>query len=99
MAQHLASPMVFGANGAAKTVEQGSPADLRTLAYNVCVCPVGFRQDLPEYGIPDLLFSRVPLSIEGVKQAVERWAGVTATVSEAEEALQAADRRIELEVS
>lgn len=96
---HLASPFSFNAKGIAHTVEQDSPEDHRTRAYNVVVCPIGFRDDLPEYGIPELLFSRVPLDTEALKTAIERWAEIEeVSATEAEEIFQSADRKVTVEV-
>jgi hypothetical protein len=96
---HLTSPFTFNNRGIASVQIQDSPEEHRTRAYNVVVCPIGFRDDLPEYGIPELLFSRVPLDVESLKTAIERWAEIEkVSASEAEEIFQSADRKVTVEV-
>lgn len=68
----LASPLTFTKHGA-KTVEQESEQNIEECAFRVAVFPEGYREDLPEYGIPDLLFSSVPLDLALVEEAIRRW--------------------------
>ena len=94
---HNAPTFAIGQKGTA-VVEQGSEGDLLARAKNVCVCPIGFREDNPEFGIPSLLFKTIPLDISSVQTEVERWAEVDLTVSEYAEGLQTAIRNILAEV-
>jgi len=94
---HLASPFAFNARGVANTVVQDSEADRRNRAYNVCVCIEGEREDNPPFGIPDLTFASLPLNLRPLETAIERWAEVPVTASEAEEAYVAA-RRVTIEI-
>jgi hypothetical protein len=95
---HFAFPYNFNAKGQSVVVEQDSPGDLLARAANVAVCPVGFREDNPEYGIPSLLFQTVPLDIHGTQEAIARWAELSLQVSEHAEALRQATRIITAEV-
>jgi hypothetical protein len=70
--EHLASPFTIGKHGA-KTNEQGSPADTLASAVNVCQCPEGFREDLPQFGRPELLFNTVPLPLSDLADAIALW--------------------------
>ena len=95
---HFAFPYSFDSKGRSTVVEQDSPGDLLARAANVAVCPVGFREDNPEYGIPSLLFQTVPLDTQGTQEAIARWAELSLQVSEHAQALQQATRIITAEV-
>lgn len=69
---HLDVPFTITKAGA-KTVEQGSGADIAASTLNVCVCTEGFREDSPLYGIPELPFHNVPLDLALLEEAVRRW--------------------------
>lgn len=70
--EHLAVPFVIGKQGA-KTNEQGSPADILASAVNVCECPEGFREDLPQFGRPEFLFNALPLPLSELTDAIVTW--------------------------
>jgi hypothetical protein len=80
-------------------VEQDSARDLVARAKNVAVCPIGFREDNPEFGVPETLFQTIPLNTTGVRQAIVKWAELNLTISEHGEALQTAVRQVFMEVS
>lgn len=67
-----AAPFTIGKNGT-ETVEQGSVEADAAHIYNVAVCPQGFRDDLPEYGIPSLLWQTLPLDLTALEEALHRW--------------------------
>jgi|SRR5580704_10868691 hypothetical protein len=69
----LASPFTFDAKGEAAIVTQGTPPSRLSGAYNVCVCPEGFRDDLPEFGIPQMEFQTIPLGLKQLEEAILRW--------------------------
>lgn len=96
---HFAYPFAFNAKGQSVVVEQDSEADLRARAANVCVCPEGFRDELPEYGIPPLLFDTIPLPIAEVQAAIAKWAEVDLSVSEHAEGVETAVRKVLAEVA
>ncbi len=99
MIPHFQYPFAFNARGQSKVVEQDSPGDLEARAANVCVCPIGFREDQPEYGIPELLFGTIPLDISTVQEEVARWANLDVEVTEHAKALEVATRLLEVGVS
>lgn len=96
---HFAYPFAFNSKGQSVTVEQDSEQDCVARAANVCVCTEGFRDELPEYGIPSLLFRTVPLPIGEVQEAVARWAEVDLSVSEHAEGVETAIRKVLAEVA
>lgn len=71
--QHFGSPFSFNAQGYVETVDQDSAPDILAATYNLCVCPEGFRDDLPEFGIPQLEFQTVPLPLGALEEAILRW--------------------------
>lgn len=96
---HWSAHFTFDARGRSVVVEQDSPADIEARAYNVFVCPQGFREDQPEYGIPQLLFQTVPLDLTAVQESVARWASIDVSLSEHAEGLEQSIRAITAEVS
>ena len=69
---HCAVPFTLTRQGTA-TVEQGSEAHLRGNVYNIAVCPRGFRDDLPEFGVPSLLWKTMPLDLGALEGSLHRW--------------------------
>ena len=67
-----AVPFAIGEHGT-ETVEQGSTEADAAHIYNIAVCPQGFRDDLPEYGIPPLLWQRMPVDLTALEEALHRW--------------------------
>lgn len=73
---HFAMPFRFVAtNGVtdAVTVAQDSPEEVRTSIEVLLRCPLGFREELPEFGVPSPLFGQAPLSTDLIKRSVEQW--------------------------
>ncbi len=94
---HFAPTFALGRTGS-KVVEQGSAEDLQARAKNVLVCPVGFRVELPEFGIPPLLFQTIPLNVKAISENVAQWAEVEASATEAALPEALASRQITVEV-
>jgi hypothetical protein len=95
---HLAVPFMIAKTGA-KANEQGSQADILASAVNVLECPEGFREDLPQFGCPPLLFDTPPLPLADVAAAVMLWErDATPTVVEEAAGNVARERNIEVEV-
>ena len=69
---HLAAPTTFTSTGMG-VVDQNSLEHLASQVYNVCVCPVGFRSDLPAFGIPWPQFTNAPPSTNAIADAIRRW--------------------------
>ena len=95
---HFAAQFQLGRHGSA-VVEQDSPGDLQARAFNVLVCPAGFREDEPEFGRPELLFKALPVNTRAIQDALARWAGVDAAVSDSGAFLEPWVRNIIAEVS
>ena len=75
---HFGSPFKWEINSlkneaTANNKEQESEGGILANSYNVCVFEEGFREDLPEFGIPSVLFETVPLNLEAIEQAIGRW--------------------------
>ena len=93
------APFGFNAKGRSEEVEQESPEGLTSRAYNVAVCAVGFREDLPEFGITSPLFRNVPLDLAVIQSQVAQWAELDLAVSEHAQGVETAARIIEAQVS
>jgi len=95
--RHLASPMSFDAKGIAATVVQDSQEDRSARVLNCVLCEEGFRQDLPEYGVPSLFGQIVPLQLAPFQAAIERWTDVEVSTEELENLIPA-DRIVKVDV-
>jgi hypothetical protein len=69
---HFAAPFTITKRGV-EMVEQASTQEIVDCVTRVCQCPEGFREDEPAFGIPELAFQTVPLSIAVLKSSIERW--------------------------
>lgn len=65
----LDAPFAINRNGPA-VVEQGSVGEIAANVYNIAVCPQGYRDELPEYGLPQLTRTSVPIDLERIKDAI-----------------------------
>lgn len=74
MIPHLRVPIVF-VNGQAEVVEQDTTEEVLECCKNILRYPIGFRDDLPEFGSPDLLFGEIAAgaATEPVRAALETW--------------------------
>ena len=72
---HFQLPMRFGGiNGGAYMNEQDSGEDIVDCVKAIIAFPVETREDMPEFGIPDLLFQNYsPLVVAQVRAAIEQW--------------------------
>lgn len=68
-----AAPFAVGPGGDAVLVEQDSDANAAANVYNIAVCPQGFRDDLPEFGVPSLVWQTLPLDLGALEEALHRW--------------------------
>lgn len=75
IAPHFDLPFRFGGkNGAAVIVEQDSPEEILNGIRIIIAYPIGSREDLPEFGIPDVLFLTKPEDIVSkLADAIARW--------------------------
>jgi hypothetical protein len=69
---HFALPFRF-ANPQAAVSEQDSLDEIADCVYAVLVCPVGFRVELPAFGLPDPTFSMPSPDLDEIRGAVETW--------------------------
>lgn len=81
---HLGPEFLFNSAGRVKTVEQGTPECTEARVFHVAVCPEGFREDDPSFGVPELAFKTVPLNLRPFEAAIRR--------SEPEATLEATER-------
>lgn len=69
---HLKWPIRFTSRGA-DVVEQDSMDDIAQCLLAILRTPQGLRHDLPDFGIPDLLFREGGVDIAGIQEAIEEW--------------------------
>lgn len=63
-----------GLNGAAFVNEQDSDEDITDCMKVIISYPIGFREDLPNFGIPDLLFRQANISVAShLWSSIIRW--------------------------
>jgi phage baseplate assembly protein W len=53
--------------------EQNTEDEIIDAVIAVLKTPVGFRDDLPDFGIPDQVFQEQPLKVEDVHAALDQW--------------------------
>lgn len=71
MARVLTLPLAVTANGRTATVTQGHPAEIAQSVALLLATQPGDRRTLPDYGLPDPLFSGVDPQV--VAEVVEEW--------------------------
>lgn len=98
-APHIAVPFTITRDGVA-TVEQDTPQEIANCVYNICVCPRGYRDDQPSFGIPDPTFGPVPVDVGAIESAIEEWEPrADLTIHEQAEGANRALRKLGIEVS
>ena len=70
---HFDLPFRFDASPQAAVVEQDSVEEIAECALAVLLCPLGYRVELPEFGLADPTFSSPEVDVEAVREAVETW--------------------------
>lgn len=81
---HLASPLRIDGTAAA-VIEQDSDEDLLQCVATLLRTPVGSRDELPEYGVPDLAFRTDTGELqEEILAAIRQWEPRTAPMSDAQ---------------
>lgn len=96
---HFKHPFTRGQNGKPQTVEQDSPEHVLSCVGMIVACPLGFRDDRPDFGVPWPEYrSRVdPLLLENAVRRLEpRASGLATDVSTALQ-VAAGEREINLE--
>jgi hypothetical protein len=69
---HFSLPFRF-VNPQAATTEQDSLDEIADCVFAVLICPVGFRVELPLFGLPDPTFSMPQPDLDQIAQAIETW--------------------------
>lgn len=69
---HFDYPFRMGSNGHAVENEQDDDNDVIARVQAVLRTPLGFREDLPDFGVAEVLF-REKIDAEEVRQALEQW--------------------------
>lgn len=70
---HFDYPFRFNADGHAAANEQDSEDDILACAIAILKTPLGFRDDLPDFGIAETLFTEGPIDVEEIRAALEMW--------------------------
>ena len=68
---HFSQPFRFGGPQAAVS-EQDSVDEVADCVLTVLVCPFGYRDELPEFGLPDPTFGG-GVDVDEIREVVERW--------------------------
>jgi phage baseplate assembly protein W len=69
---HFTIPLRFE-RGAALVCEQDDGDEIVSCAVSILVCPLGFRVELPTYGVPDPTFTMPHSDVDVITDAVIRW--------------------------
>jgi phage baseplate assembly protein W len=69
---HFDLPFRFGGPQAA-VVEQDSVEEIAECCLAILLCPLGYRVELPEFGIEDPAFSSPAVDVGAIRRAVETW--------------------------
>jgi phage baseplate assembly protein W len=70
---HFDYPFQFNANGRVQVVEQDSEDDIINCVVALIKTPLGFREDLPDYGVADIIFGDGALDTEQIHTAISMW--------------------------
>ena len=68
---HFALPFRFAPQ--AVVVEQDSLDEIADCVFAVLSCPLGFRVELPSFGVPDLTFRTEPVPTADVRTQLDEW--------------------------
>ena len=69
---HFALPFRF-ANPQVAVSEQDSLDEIADCVYAILVCPIGFRVELPTFGIADPTFAMPAPDLVELREAIETW--------------------------
>jgi hypothetical protein len=70
---HFAFPFGRGTSGHVAVVSQDTLGHVDACAQMVIRCPLGFRDDLPQFGWPFPEFKNIPLDTGPVRDALVKW--------------------------
>jgi len=68
---HFSLPFRFGSSAA--VTEQDSIEEIADCVLATMLCPLGFRVELPSYGVADPTFSSPLVDVEELREVVARW--------------------------
>lgn len=95
---HFAYPFRFASPQAAVN-EQDSIAEVADACLAVLVCPVGFRVELPTFGLEDPTFSSPGPDLDTIRAAIAQWEPrAAATLSEYPDLWDALVSHVEVDV-
>jgi phage baseplate assembly protein W len=69
---HFAAPFRF-VNGAAVVFEQDTTDEIMGCVLAVVLCPLGFRVELPDFGVPDPTFTEGAVRVDVLEAALAEW--------------------------
>jgi phage baseplate assembly protein W len=69
---HFALPFRFERNVAA-VVEQDTTDEITDCMTSILLCPLGFRSELPAYGVEDPTFAMGAVDLDALAAAVRLW--------------------------
>lgn len=94
---HFAYPFAFSSTGVANVAEQDSVEEIGACVTNIVVCPLGYRTDSPDFGLPDLMFGPTPIDTNIVDDAITQWEPrVTLATEEYGDVINAALRNVQV---
>lgn len=70
---HFAFPFQRGADGKVQVVEQDSEEHIMACENVIVRCPLGWREEKPEFGWPWPEFSTIPLDLSALEAALRQW--------------------------
>lgn len=70
---HFAFPFERGANGKVNVVEQDSADHVMSCEQVIVRCPVGWRDERPDFGWPFPEFATMPVDLSALEEALRRF--------------------------
>lgn len=96
---HFAFPFERDPSGKIRVVEQDSDEHVMSCEHVIVRCPLGWREDKPEFGWPWPEFANMPLDLTGLEAALRRWEPRSrANATDYTEVANAAVREVTVEV-
>jgi hypothetical protein len=96
---HFSFPFRRGANNKVAVDEQDTTQHIMSCENTIVRCPLGFREDRPEFGWPFPMFENIPLNLSSLEAALRRFEPRgEAKADEYAAAADAAAREIKIEV-
>ena len=68
---HFALPFRFGPQAAVS--EQDSIDEIADCALAIVLCPIGYRVELPTFGLPASVFASPRVDVDGMRTAIDSW--------------------------